>query len=161
MTAKPTSSRRLRALVELLRAQRDDEAARTAESLAQELGVSVRTLYRDLDRLRGAGVGVETKAGVGVRFPDEARAATESGKLGVRADVRATLRGMRALRHDPEVALDGGRGEVRSVRASSREALIVAVLRAAGEIVVVAPPKLRREIRSRARDIARAHKGKE
>ena len=161
MSDAPTSSRRLRALIELLRAQGDDAAARTAESLAQELGVSVRTLYRDLDRLRDAGVGVEAKAGVGVRFPDDARVAADSGKLGIRADVRATVRGLRALRHDPEVALDGGRGELRSVRASSREALIVAVLRAAGELVVLAPPKLRREIRARARDIARAHKGKE
>ena len=155
------SSRRLRALVEVLRAHADDAKPRTADSLAKELGVSVRTLYRDFDRLRAAGVGVQTKAGVGVRFPDDARVATESGKLGVRADVRVTARGLRALRHDPELALDPGRGEVRSIRGASREAILVAVLRSAGDVVVLSPPKLRREIRSRARAIARAHKGRE
>jgi predicted DNA-binding transcriptional regulator YafY len=159
--AAPRASRRLRALVEVLRSHADDGKARTAESLANELGVSVRTLYRDLDRLRDAGVGVETKAGVGVRFPEDARTSIESGKLGLRADVRATPRGLRALRHDPELALDPGRGELRSVRASSRDALIAAVLRSAGEVIVIAPTKLRREVRSRARAIARAHKGKE
>ena len=160
-TSPPTSSRRLRALVEVLRAHGEAGKPRTADSLAKELGVSVRTLYRDLDRLRLAGVGVSTKAGVGVRFPEDARTAADSGKLGVRADVRATPRGLRALRHDLEVALDPGRGELRSVRASSREALVVAVLRSAGEVVLIGPPKLRRAVRSRARAIARAHKGKE
>ncbi|MEO7092002.1 MAG: helix-turn-helix domain-containing protein [Polyangiales bacterium] len=159
--AVPTSSRRLRALVEVLRAHGDEAKPRTADSLAQELGVSVRTLYRDLDRLRSAGVGVETKAGVGVRFPEDAHVAADSGKLGIRADVRATARGLRALRHDAELALDPGRGDLRSVRASTRESLIAAVLRSGGDVVIVAPPKLRREVRSRARAIARAHKGKE
>lgn len=53
---------RLLRLVQLLRRHR---APVTAEALAGELGVSVRSVYRDIDVLREQGAGIEGAAGVG------------------------------------------------------------------------------------------------
>jgi predicted DNA-binding transcriptional regulator YafY len=57
----PRATRLLR-LVQLLRRHR---APVTAQALAEELGVSVRSVYRDIDALREQGAGVEGAAGVG------------------------------------------------------------------------------------------------
>ncbi len=53
---------RLLRLVQLLRRHR---APVTAEALAGELGVSIRSVYRDIDALREQGAGIEGAAGVG------------------------------------------------------------------------------------------------
>lgn len=53
---------RLLALVQLLRRYRTPV---TAEALAQELGVSVRSVYRDVAALREQGASIEGEAGVG------------------------------------------------------------------------------------------------
>lgn len=55
---------RLLRLVQLLRARR----TATASELAEELGVSVRTVYRAVRDLEDAGVPVEGEAGVGYRL---------------------------------------------------------------------------------------------
>ncbi|MCB9680476.1 MAG: YafY family transcriptional regulator [Alphaproteobacteria bacterium] len=55
---------RLFLLVQLLRARR----VSTAEELAAELGVSKRTVYRDIRDLEASGVPVEGEAGVGYRL---------------------------------------------------------------------------------------------
>lgn len=53
---------RLLDLVQLLRTHR---YAVTAEALAEELGVSVRTIYRDILTLQGQGAPIDGEAGVG------------------------------------------------------------------------------------------------
>jgi len=55
---------RLFRLVQLLRTSR----VRTGASLAEELGVSVRTVYRDIRDLESRGVPIEGEAGVGYRL---------------------------------------------------------------------------------------------
>lgn len=55
-------SRRLLELVQTLRRHRHPV---TAAQLAQTLGVSVRTLYRDIDTLRAEGAPIEGEAGLG------------------------------------------------------------------------------------------------
>ena len=65
--------------------------------------------------------------------------------------------GMRALFASAESPIVPPRGPERVVRAS-RDALVRATLRAGGDVIVLTPEKLRREVRNRARDIARAHK---
>jgi len=57
-----TRSERLLALLQLLRRSRRPVSAR---QLASELGVSDRTVYRDIDALRTSGAHIEGEAGVG------------------------------------------------------------------------------------------------
>ncbi|NWJ41816.1 MAG: YafY family transcriptional regulator [Geothrix sp.] len=56
---------RLFQIVQLLRRDRVSTAAR----LARELGISERTLYRDVADLMASGVPIESEAGVGYRLP--------------------------------------------------------------------------------------------
>ena len=56
---------RLFQIVQLLRRDRISTAAR----LSRELGVSERTLYRDIADLMASGVPIESEAGVGYRLP--------------------------------------------------------------------------------------------
>ncbi len=151
---------RLNALLDALKSASRAGTRATAHRLADELGVSVRTLYRDLDRLRAAGVAIAGKTGVGLsvdraaKLPEVAR----RGEPELEARMRVTVEGAKLLGADPLLSIDRGRGPERVVRAS-RDALVRAALRAGGEVIVLAPEKLRREVRNRARDIARAHKG--
>ncbi len=55
-------SQRLLDLIQLLRRHRRPVAG---AALAEELGVSLRTLYRDIDTLRAQGASIEGEAGVG------------------------------------------------------------------------------------------------
>jgi predicted DNA-binding transcriptional regulator YafY len=57
----PRADRLLR-LVQLLRRRR---APVTAATLAEELGISVRSVYRDIDTLRGQGATIAGEAGIG------------------------------------------------------------------------------------------------
>jgi len=156
----PARARRLTALVEALkRASKGNERA-TAQRIADDLGVSLRTVYRDLERLRASGVAIAGKTGVGlsvsagVKLPDE----LTRGEPELEARVRVTADGARQLAADPLLDVERGRGAERVVRAS-RDALVRAALRSGGEVIVLSPEKLRRDVRTRARDIARAHKG--
>ena len=131
-----------------LRAASKNGGSTTAHALAKELGISVRTVYRDLDALRAEGSSIAGRTGVGLRL-------TES--LDIEARVRATAAGMRAIADEPAASLEEN-GKGQTLRAGSREVLVQVVLRAAGEVEVVSPEKLRREVRERARDVARKHK---
>jgi len=52
-------------LLELVQVLRRYRAPVTAAALAEELGVSVRSIYRDVETLREQGAGIEGEAGVG------------------------------------------------------------------------------------------------
>ena len=56
---------RLFQIVQLLRRDR----VSTGAKLAAELGISARTLYRDISDLMASGVPIESEAGVGYRLP--------------------------------------------------------------------------------------------
>lgn len=131
-----------------LRAASRNGGSTTAHALAEELGISVRTIYRDLDVLRTEGVSIAGRTGVGLRLEEA---------LEVEARVRASAAGIKAVAEDPAVLLDQG-GKAQVLRAATKEALLQAVLRSLGEIEIVSPDKLRRELRELAREIARKHK---
>lgn len=141
----------------LVAAMRQGGATTTAGALAASLGVSLRTLYRDLRRLRAHGVAIDARAGIGLRLLAAPARVVASDGANVEARVRVTSRGLRALRADPRLSLARD-GEATLVRAPSREAIVLAALRAAGDVIVIAPEDLRQEVRARARAVARAHK---
>ncbi|MGB5864099.1 MAG: YafY family protein [Sulfitobacter sp.] len=64
-----TRADRLFDLLQVLR----DERLYTAQALATRLGVSVRTIYRDMDTLAASGVAVHGARGVGYRLPPAIR----------------------------------------------------------------------------------------
>jgi predicted DNA-binding transcriptional regulator YafY len=55
-------------LFRLLQAMRVMPAPITAARLAEEMGVSLRSLYRDIDSLRAAGARIEGERGYGYRL---------------------------------------------------------------------------------------------
>ena len=69
-SASPRPSPRTGRLFELTRILRDGQLHR-AQDLADRLGVSVRTIYRDMDRLIAAGVPVEGTRGTGYRATEQ------------------------------------------------------------------------------------------
>jgi predicted DNA-binding transcriptional regulator YafY len=62
---KENAMSRAERLMELLQSLRRRIYAVTARSLAEELGVSVRTVYRDIETLNSQGASVDGEAGVG------------------------------------------------------------------------------------------------
>lgn len=159
----PSRQTRLTALLDALRATTKESKTATAQALADRLDVSLRTLYRDLDRLRAAGVAITGKAGVGLALAKNAKIPESIGKKDAGRDhearVQLTAEGLKLLSEDAAVEVERGRGQERVVRSGSKEAIVRAVLRAGGEVVVLSPDKIRREVRNQARAIARAHKG--
>lgn len=152
MPADPRT--RLRLLIELL-GEGDAKGPSTARKLADAAGVSLRTVYRDLDRLREVGVRVIGRTGVGVRLEGPARAPALAAEGEIVARVRASRVALRSVRAFAVVEPEpNGGARVRG----EREAVLKAVLAAGGDIVVLAPDELRRDVRARAREIARAHK---
>jgi predicted DNA-binding transcriptional regulator YafY len=160
MPRVPSRAPRLAAILDALKNASKGRTRATAQRIADDLGVSLRTLYRDIDRLRAAGVSVTGRTGVGLSVAQSAKLpdALTRNEAALEARVRVTAEGARMLSSDPSLDVDRGRGAERVVRAS-RDALLRAALRSGGEVIVLAPEKLRREVRTRARDIARAHKG--
>lgn len=63
--------RRADRLLELLQALRRLTPPVTAAELGRRLEISVRTVYRDIDALRGLGVGIEGEAGFGYLLTDD------------------------------------------------------------------------------------------
>ena len=66
---------RLMHLVQLLR----DGSLHRAEDLARATGVSIRSIYRDMDTLAASGVPIEGERGVGYRVTAAITAASSSG----------------------------------------------------------------------------------
>jgi len=58
-------------LFRLLQAMRQMRAPITAARLAKETGVSLRSLYRDIDSLRAAGARIEGERGYGYRLVED------------------------------------------------------------------------------------------
>jgi predicted DNA-binding transcriptional regulator YafY len=102
---------RLFQLVQLLRSRRQI----TGGDLAAELGVSVRTVYRDVQDLQGSGVPIRGEAGVGYRLERgfDLPPLTESLALGARVV---------AAWSDPELAAAAG-SAVTKIEAVIPEAL--------------------------------------
>lgn len=100
---------RLFRLAELLRGRR---LAVTAGALAASLGVSPRTIYRDIDALRGAGAPIDGEAGVGFRLSSgwEMPPLMFDGE-----EVQALLVGLRMTRAftDDDLARAAGRAETK------------------------------------------------
>lgn len=116
---------RLFQLVTVLRAGR----LSTAASLAEHLGVSVRTVYRDVDDLRQGGVRIEGEAGVGYRLArDHALAPLVFDAL----EIEALVLGARLLE-----------------RTGDRE-LVLAARRALDKVDAVLPDDLRTRLRETA-----------
>ncbi|MCA0870584.1 YafY family transcriptional regulator [Seohaeicola saemankumensis] len=59
-------------LFKLMQALRDLPAPATARQLADELSVSIRTIYRDIDSLRGLGAQIDGEAGFGFTLIEDA-----------------------------------------------------------------------------------------
>ncbi len=147
-----TANARQRAIVDALAPR---TAPMSSESLAEALGVSARTLYRDLIALRRAGVPILVRAGVGVRLVGDV--ADRSRRDGL-VELEVTARGRELVKADPRLAVVPG-DEASSLKVHGpREAVRDLALVAAGDVVVVGPDKLRREVRARARAAAKAHK---
>ncbi len=66
-----TMSRTAR-LFQLMQALRSGPSPRTSEQLAQDLGVSGRTIHRDIDALRGLGAVIDGEAGFGFTLIEDA-----------------------------------------------------------------------------------------
>lgn len=113
---------RLFRIVQLLRRDR----LSTADRLAVELGVSVRTLYRDMRELMASGVAIESEAGAGYRLPKHA----ELPPL--------------AFTVDELEALVAG---ARIIQSFGDEALKAAAKSALQKAEAVAPPEVRRHTR--------------
>ena len=98
----------------------DDAASRTAdlhraEDLARELGVSVRTIYRDMDTLAASGVPVEGARGHRLHRPRRDHpAAAEPHRSGTRGAASRPRRGRR--RRDGRA----GRGRARTLSRQDR-----------------------------------------
>jgi predicted DNA-binding transcriptional regulator YafY len=131
---------RLFALAALLRGQR----VRTAAELAQALGVSVRTLYRDVEALRRMGVPVDGEAGVGYRLaaegdlPAVAFTGDELAALALGARMVATW-------SDPELAAAARSAVARieaALPAGLRSTLLGAPLYASEHVAPSPPPRL-------------------
>ena len=112
---------RLFQIVSLLQSRRTV----TGQALADELGVSLRTIYRDLADLEDSGVPVEGEAGVGYRL---ARGYTLPPLTFDQAEIEALVIGARMVESHGDPAL----GE------AARRALV--------KIEAVVPPPLRRAL---------------
>jgi predicted DNA-binding transcriptional regulator YafY len=149
-------------LRQLLNHLRDAKDAITANDLATTMNISVRTLYRDLDRLRLLGVGVAGKTGEGLRLHDP-KGHEPIARDEIKVTVVATPKGHSMLASEPWIEIisrpDDSGTEI-SLIARNASVLARAVLRAAGEITVIHPSKIRRTVRRIAQSIAKAHKKK-
>jgi predicted DNA-binding transcriptional regulator YafY len=145
---------RLRQLLELLG---EDDAGHpaTAKRLADAAGVSMRTVYRDLGKLRQVGVRVIGRTGVGLRLEGPARAPALAAEGEIVARLRGSKAAVRTLR--AFAIVEAETADAIRVRAT-REALLNAVMSAGGQLIVLSPDDLRRDVRASAREIARAHK---
>ncbi len=83
-------------LFRLLQAMRVMPAPVTAARLAEETGVSLRSLYRDIDSLRAAGARIEGERGYGYRLIEDFALPPQTFD---RAEIEAIALGMAQVRH--------------------------------------------------------------
>lgn len=90
-------------LFRLLQALRDLPAPVTAARLAEETGVSVRSIYRDIDSLRAAGAEIGGERGFGYCLVEDG---TLPPQMFRRIEIEALVLGMAEVRQtgDPELA---------------------------------------------------------
>lgn len=78
-----------------------------AADLAGMLGVTARTIYRDVESLRAAGLAVEGDAGLGYRLPDAPQTAA---LILTRDEKRALIAGLKLVKAGEDRALAGAAG---------------------------------------------------
>ncbi|MCJ2080562.1 helix-turn-helix transcriptional regulator [Methylobacterium sp. J-090] len=90
-------------LFRLLQAMRVLPAPVTAARLAEETGVSLRSLYRDIDSLRAAGARIEGERGYGYRLTEDYALPPQTFD---RMEIEALALGLAEVRHmgDPALA---------------------------------------------------------
>jgi predicted DNA-binding transcriptional regulator YafY len=90
-------------LFRLLQAMRVMPAPVTAARLAEEMGVSLRSLYRDIDSLRAAGARIEGERGYGYRLVEDYSLPPQTFD---RTEIEALALGLAEVRHmgDPALA---------------------------------------------------------
>jgi predicted DNA-binding transcriptional regulator YafY len=90
-------------LLRLLQAMRTMSAPITATRLAVETGVSLRSLYRDIDSLRAAGARIEGERGYGYRLTEDYSLPPQTFS---REEIEAIALGMAEVKHmgDPSLA---------------------------------------------------------
>lgn len=90
-------------LFRLLQAMRVMPAPVTAARLVEETGVSLRSLYRDIDALRAAGARIEGERGYGYRLTEDYSLPPQTFD---RAEIEAIALGLAEVRHmgDPALA---------------------------------------------------------
>lgn len=90
-------------LLRLLQAMRTMSAPITPMRLADETGVSLRSLYRDIDSLRAAGARIEGERGYGYRLTEDYALPPQTFS---REEIEAIALGMAEVRHmgDPTLA---------------------------------------------------------
>ncbi|WP_339161290.1 helix-turn-helix transcriptional regulator [Methylobacterium bullatum] len=90
-------------LFRLLQALRMLPAPVTAARLAEETGVSIRSLYRDIDSLRAAGAHIEGERGYGYRLIEDGALPPQ---IFDRIEIEALVLGLSEVRHmgDPALA---------------------------------------------------------
>ena len=90
-------------LFRLLHAMRILPAPVTAARLAEETGVSLRSLYRDIDSLRAAGARIEGERGYGYRLIEDVALPPQTFD---RIEIEALVLGLAEVRHmgDPALA---------------------------------------------------------
>jgi predicted DNA-binding transcriptional regulator YafY len=90
-------------LLRLLQAMRVMPAPVTAFRLAEETGVSLRSLYRDIDSLRAAGARIEGERGYGYRLTEDYALPPQTFD---RSEIEAIALGLAEVKHmgDPALA---------------------------------------------------------
>lgn len=90
-------------LFRLLQALRSLPQPVTAARLAEETGVSLRSLYRDIDSLRAAGAVIDGERGFGYRLTEDIALPPQTF---TRLEIEALVLGLGEVRHmgDPELA---------------------------------------------------------
>ena len=96
-------------LFRLLQAMRMMPAPITAARLAEETGVSLRSLYRDIDSLRAAGARIEGERGYGYRLIEDYALPPQTFD---RTEIEAIVLGLAQVRHMGDPALSSAAASV-------------------------------------------------
>ncbi len=110
-------AKRSERLLELMQALRRRRYPVSGRDLADETGVSLRTLYRDIDTLKGLGAAIEGEAGIGFQL---AEGYWLPPLMFSEEELEAVALGLRGLIHGPDADM--------AARARDAQAKIAAVL---------------------------------